>query len=391
MGIGISFFSPLPKPLKIQGLLKMEKFDRLLALDTFRGITIASMIIVNFPGTLSHVYAPLSHSKWHGCTPTDLIFPFFLFIVGVAMSYSFRKFDNKISLFAISKIAKRALIIFLIGLALNAFPFNSGISNLRILGVLQRIAVAYGIAALLCLYFNSKKLMIISGIILIVYWLLLLGFGQSDPYGMESNLVRIIDLKIIGGSHLWQGIGIPFDPEGLLSTLPAVVTAIFGYLTGKSLQTESILKSVIYRMFLIGVAAILFGKFWGIIFPINKSLWTSSYVLYTSGWALIFLSALLWLIDVKGYRKWTYPFFIFGMNSLFIYIISIVWIKIYIFSIKISKPDGSVINGVDWLYNQLFVPIAGYLNGSLLFAITHVLIFWIILLILYSRKIFIKI
>jgi predicted acyltransferase len=279
----------------------------------------------------------------------------------------------------------------LIGLALNAFPFNSGISNLRILGVLQRIAVAYGIAALLCLYFNSKKLAIISGTILIVYWLLLLGFGQSDPYGMESNLVRIIDLKIIGGSHLWQGIGIPFDPEGLLSTLPAVVTAIFGYLTGESLQTESILKSVIYRMFLIGVAAILFGKFWGIIFPINKSLWTSSYVLYTSGWALIFLSALLWLIDVKGYRKWTYPFFIFGMNSLFIYIISIVWIKIYIFSIKISKPDGSVINGVDWLYNQLFVPIAGYLNGSLLFAITHVLIFWIILLILYSRKIFIKI
>ncbi|MEW6616272.1 MAG: heparan-alpha-glucosaminide N-acetyltransferase domain-containing protein [Thermodesulfobacteriota bacterium] len=369
----------------------MEKFDRLLALDTFRGITIASMIIVNFPGSFSHVYAPLSHSKWHGCTPTDLIFPFFLFIVGVAISYSFRKFDDKTSLFATSKIAKRALIIFLIGLALNAFPFNSGISDLRILGVLQRIGIAYGIAALFCLYFNSKKLTIISGIILIIYWLLLLGFGQGDPYGMESNLVRVIDLRIFGENHLWKGIGIPFDPEGLLSTLPAVVTTIFGYLAGESLQTKSNLKSFVYCMFLVGVTAILIGKIWGITFPINKSLWTSSYVVYTSGWALIFLSILLWFIDVQGYKKWTFPFVVFGMNPLFLYVLSIVWLKIYISLIKITKADGSVVNGVDWLYNQLFVPAAGYLNGSLLFAVTHVLIFWIILLILYSRKIFIKI
>lgn len=307
------------------------------------------------------------------------------------MSYSSVKFDNKISLPVIKKIAKRVSIIFLIGLALNAFPFNFGILNLRILGVLQRIAIAYGIAAFLCLYFKPKKLLITSGIILIAYWLLLLGFGKGDPYGLENNLVRFIDLKLFGEDHLWKGAGIPFDPEGLLSTLPAVVTTIYGYLAGKSLQTNSILKTVFYRMFLIGFATILFGKIWGIIFPINKSLWTSSYVLYTLGWALVFLSVLLWLIDIKGYRKWTFPFVVFGTNSLFVYILSIVWLKTYIYLIKTSKSDGSVINGAEWLYNQLFVPVAGNLNGSLLFAVTHVFIFWIVLLVLYQRKIFIKI
>ena len=249
--------------------------NRLLALDIFRGITIAAMIIVNIPGSWSYVYAPLRHAKWHGCTPTDLIFPFFLFIVGVAMTYSFKKFNNKISLIAVRKIAKRVLVIFLIGLALNAFPFNTGFSNLRILGVLQRIAIAYGIAAILCLYFKQKKLIIISGLILIVYWLILIIFSQGDPYAMESNLVRIIDLKIIGENHLWLGLGIPFDPEGLLSTLPAVVTVILGYLTGKLIQKESNLKSAIYKLLLIGIAAIIAGLIWGMVFPINKSLWTS--------------------------------------------------------------------------------------------------------------------
>jgi predicted acyltransferase len=365
--------------------------DRLIALDTFRGITIAAMIIVNIPGSWSYVYAPLRHAKWHGCTPTDLIFPFFLFIVGAAMSYSFRKYDHKISLMALRKILKRSVLIFLIGLALSAFPFKIEISNLRILGVLQRIGIAYGIAAVLYLCFSQTKLILASGIILIGYWLLLLGFGQGDPYAAETNLVRIIDLKIIGESHLWRGIGIPFDPEGLLSTLPSVVTVIFGALTGKLIQTASNLKVAIYKMLLMGVAAILFGKIWGIIFPINKYLWTSSYVLFTAGWALIFLVVLLWFIDMKGKRKWAYPFVVFGMNSLFVYILSSVWVRSYSHFIKITTPDGSVINGYNWLYYQVFVPIAGHLNGSLLFAITHVFIFWMILLLLYRKRIFIKI
>jgi len=307
------------------------------------------------------------------------------------MSYSFRKYDNRISVIAIRKIVKRVVLIFLIGLALNAFPFKTEISNLRILGVLQRIAIAYGIAALLYLCFSQTKLIFVSGIILIGYWLLLLGFGQGDPYAVETNLVRIIDLKIIGESHLWKGVGIPFDPEGLLSTLPSVVTVIFGSLTGKSIQTGSNLKSAVYKMLIMGVSAVLLGKIWDIVFPINKYLWTSSYVLFTSGLAMIFLAVLLWFTDVRGKRKWVYPFVVFGMNSLFLYILSGIWVKTYIYLIKITAPDGSVINGYNWLYNQLFVPVAGNLNGSLLFAITHVFIFWMILLILYRKRIFIKI
>lgn len=365
--------------------------DRLIALDTFRGITIALMIIVNIPGSWSYVYAPLRHAKWHGCTPTDLVFPFFLFIVGVAMSYSFRKYDNKISPMALQKILKRSVLIFLIGLVLNAFPFKTEISNLRILGVLQRIAMAYAIAAVLYLCFSQTKLILASGIILLGYWLLLLRFGQGDPYAVETNLVRSIDLKIIGESHLWKGVGIPFDPEGLLSTLPSVATVLLGALTGKLIQTVSHLKSAVYKLLFMGVTSILLGKIWDISFPINKYLWTSSYVLFTSGLAMIFLAALLWFIDIKGKRKWAYPFVVFGMNSLFLYTLSSIWVKSYIHFIKITAPDGSVINGYKWLYNQIFVPVAGYLNGSLLFAITHVFIFWIILFLLYRKRIFIKI
>lgn len=370
---------------------KIKNTDRLLALDVFRGITIAAMIIVNIPGSWSHIYAPLRHAKWHGCTPTDLIFPFFLFIVGVAMTYSMKKFNNTISLIAIRKILKRVLLIFLIGLFLHAFPFNSGFSNLRILGVLQRIALAYGIAAMLCLYFNQKKLIILSGFILLLYWPLLFFFGQGDPYALETNLARTIDLKIIGENHVWRGLGIPFDPEGLLSTVPAVVTVIFGYLTGKVIQAESNLKSTFSKLLLAGIAAIVIGKIWGLVFPINKSLWTSSYVFYTAGWATLFLSILLWTIDIKGFKKWAYPFVIFGMNSLFVYALSSIWVKIYIDLIKITKPDGSITNAYSWLYIQIFVPVAGNLNGSLLFAFTHVFVFWIVLLILYKKKIFIKI
>jgi len=349
------------------------------------------MILVNTPGSWSYVYAPLKHSKWHGCTLTDLIFPFFLFIVGAAMRYSFGKFKDKTSPAIIRKILKRVVWIFLIGLALNAFPFKTALSNLRIWGVLQRIAIAYGIAAILCLWFNPKKLMIVSGILLIGYWLLLVGFGPGDPYAVETNMVRIIDLTIFGGHHLWMGKGIPFDPEGLLSTLPAVVTVLSGYLTGQLLQAESILKSAVYKIFCSGVAAALLGSMWGIIFPINKSLWTSSYVLYTTGWAMICLAVLLWVIDIKGYKKWNDPFVVFGTNSLFVYILSILWIKIFIHLIKISTADGSFISGYDWIFNQLFVPVAGNFNGSFLFALAHVFIFWGVCFILYHKKIFMRI
>jgi predicted acyltransferase len=349
------------------------------------------MILVNMPGSWSYVYAPLKHAHWHGCTPTDLIFPFFLFIVGAAMSYSFRKFNDNVSPAIILKILKRVLLIFLIGLALNAFPFKTAIADLRVLGVLQRIAIAYGIAAMLCLWFNSKKLMTISGVILIGYWLLLFGFGQGDPYAVDTNLVRTTDLLIFGERHLWHGKGIAFDPEGLLSTLPAIVTVISGYLAGQLLQAEPKLKTKVYKLFFSGVAAVLLGGAWGIIFPINKYLWTSSYVLYTSGWALICLAILLWLIDFKGFKKWSYPFEVFGTNSLFVYIVSILWIKIFIHLIKINTTNGVADSGYNWIFTQVFVPVAGNFNGSLLFAVVHLGLFWCLLFVLYRKKVFIKI
>jgi predicted acyltransferase len=370
---------------------KIEKQDRLIALDVFRGMTIALMIIVNIPGSWSYVYAPLRHAKWHGCTPTDLVFPFFLFAVGIAMSYSFRKYDHRFSAAALKKIARRAALIFLIGLFLNVFPFNKAISQIRILGVLQRIGIAYGLAALLYLCLNQTKLIFATGIILIGYWLLMLGFGRGDPYGVETNLVRIIDLKIIGENHMWKGVGIPFDPEGLLSTLPSIATVTLGALTGRLIQSAANLKSAIYKILLLAGLFILLGRIWNITFPINKYLWTSSYVLYTAGLAMICIAVFLWLIDVKGIKRWAFPFVVFGMNSLFLYALSSIWVRIYIYFIKITAPDGTVINGYKWLYENIFVPIAGNLNGSLLFAITHVFLFWVILYLLYRKRIFIKI
>jgi len=349
------------------------------------------MIIVNMPGSWSYVYAPLRHAKWHGCTPTDLVFPFFLFIVGVAMTFSFRKYDNRLSPVVVKKIAKRVALIFLIGLFLNAFPFHKALSDLRILGVLQRIAIAYGIAALLYLALSRTRLIVLSALLLIGYWLLLLGFGQGGPFALETNLVRTIDLKILGQSHVWGGFGIPFDPEGLLSTLPAVVTVILGALTGRLIQSAAHLRSAILRILLVGASAIVLGQLWGLFFPINKALWTSSYVLFTAGLAMLFMGVLLWLIDVRGYRRWAYPFVVFGMNSLFLYALSSIWVRTYIYLLNFETADGAATNAYKWLYEQIFVPVAGHLNGSLLFAITHVFFFWIILFLLYRKRIFIKI
>lgn len=367
------------------------KTTRLVSLDAFRGFTITAMILVNTPGSWSHLYAPLSHADWHGCTPTDLIFPFFLFIIGVSIWFSSKKFDNQLTGPIIKKITKRAIFIFLIGLLINAFPFyNIEIEKFRILGVLQRIAIAFWLGAILCLFFKKhKKLLFVSGVILLAYWAILFFFGGNRPYSLASNIVRALDIKIFGAAHLWGGKGIPFDPEGLLSSLPAVVSIIFGFMTGQMIeQTKQ--SALLPRMVLIGVLCILIGWFWGGFFPINKSLWTSSYVVYTTGFALLFLSIFIWLIDIKKIKGWAAPFFVFGTNALFAYILSMIWVKV-LFTITWANELGTSTNAYEWLYQSIMVPIAGNLNGSLLFAIVHVIIFWAILLVLYRRKIFIKV
>lgn len=369
----------------------MKTIKRYLALDVMRGITVAMMILVNNPGSWSHIYAPLEHSKWHGCTPTDLVFPFFLFVVGVSMYFSFSKYGNSLNKKSLQKIAKRTLLIFAIGLFLNSFPqWTTDYSKLRILGVLQRIALAYGAGSVIVLASPRKYLPAIGSSILLLYWALMYYLGGSDPYSLSGNATIAFDSSILGVSHLYKGFGIPFDPEGLLSTIPAIVTVLGGYWTGSLIgQTER--ASVPKKLALTGIAAILCGLLWGIFFPINKPLWTSSYVLYTSGWASCFLAFLIWIIDIKGYARWTSFFVVFGMNPLFIFALSGLWAKTMLRLIFITGSDGERVTGYNWLYSHVFQPLAGDINGSLLFALSHVIFFWSIGYVLYKKQIFIKV
>ena len=364
---------------------------RVVALDVMRGLTISLMILVNNPGNWDYVYAPLRHSKWNGCTPTDLVFPFFLFIVGVSMWFSFKKYGRGITKAGLYKVIKRTLIIFLLGLFLNLFPYFN-FENVRILGVLQRIALAYGFAAILTMQFTIKQLRYIFASILIGYWLLLLFGGNGhNPFAEQNNLVYKFDLFVLGENHMYKGLGFTFDPEGLLSTIPSIATILLGYFAGKIIEYSRSIKSSIKTLLTNGVILIFIGWIWGFIFPINKSLWTSSYVLYTGGLAIVFLTFLLWIIDVKGIKKWANPFIHFGTNPLFIYMFSELYVLILVYLVTIIDPSGEKMNGYDFLYQKVFQPIAGNMNGSLLFAIIHILVFWFITYILYKKKIFIKI
>lgn len=367
----------------------MKVPQRLVALDVFRGLTIMLMIVVNTPGTWAHVFPPLRHSEWHGCTPTDLVFPFFMFIVGVAMWFSFRKYGHQLNSSAMLKILKRTAIIFLIGLFLNAFP-RFDFAHLRIPGVLQRIALGYGLAAIFILLLKTKGRWIFAFAVLIGYWILMWAFGGDNPYSLESNLAGKIDLMILGTDHVYKGFGIPFDPEGLLSTFPAMVNVILGYFVGEMIGTTDSKKDTTLKLLMYGVASIVVALIWGIFFPINKPLWTSTYVLYTVGIGMISLSLLIWIIDMKGWKKWAHPFLVYGMNPLILYVLSILWVKV-LFAIHFTS-EGETLNGYAWLYQKVFVPIGGPGNfGSFLFAAFHGVLFWLIGYIMYKKKIFVKI
>jgi predicted acyltransferase len=372
-----------------------DKQDRLISLDAFRGATIALMILVNTPGTWGHVYAPLRHAQWHGCTLTDLVFPFFLFIIGVSMRFSFEKYEFCKWGPLFKKVLWRTITIFTIGLLLNAFPFvrqDWDWSHFRIMGVLQRIALAYIMASFIVVRADIIGIVKISLGLLFGYWILLMGYGWYsglDPYALKSNLILIVDAYIFGENHLYGGTGISFDPEGLLSTIPSIVTVLIGFLVGTMIKTAEDHKDNTQRMAVLGALLIIFGWGWGFVFPINKQLWTSSYVLYTSGIATVVLAGLIWLVDVKGLKTWTKPFVIFGANAIFLYAASGIWVKILL---KISfELDGKMISGYGYLYQTVFQPFAGDLNGSFLFALFHVFMFWLILAWMYRKKIFIKI
>jgi len=270
--------------------------------------------------------------------------------------------------------------------------FNRDFSGIRIMGVLQRIALAYGFGALLILLFKHRYLPYITGAILLFYWFMMWYFGGSDPYSLEGNIGRQIDIYIFGESHLWMGKGIPFDPEGLFSTISSIGTVLIGFMTGKFILANKNKKNSWFIKFILaGVLLVIGGQVWGLVFPINKPLWTSSYVLYTSGLAILVLSFMYWLIDILKYKKAFAFFEVFGVNPLFAFSLHVIWVKIITGIIKWKIPDEETANAYGWIYNNIFQPIGGNYTGSLLFAITHIIFFYLILLIFYKKKIFIKI
>jgi predicted acyltransferase len=362
---------------------------RLVSLDIFRGLTVAFMIIVNNPGSWDFVYAPLRHSKWNGCTPTDLVFPFFLFIVGISTWYSLKKYGNIINGKSVLRILRRALTIFAVGLFLTIFPyFGRDYSTLRIMGVLQRIALAYGIGAILCLSVRREYLWIIIALMLLFYWGLLAFFGGADPYSLNGNFALKADLAILGKNHLYKGFGIPFEPEGLLGTIPSVCTVIIGYFIGGIVGKEATGGKTAIKIILFGIAAAGLGYLWNFVFPINKPLWSGSYVLFTAGIAMGVFAMIYFIADVLKFDVLGRFFMIFGTNALFSYFIAGIWIKMLLF---IQVHSGSAkISLYSWIYEKICVPVAGNLNGSLMFAFIQMFIIWCVALILYRKKIMIR-
>ncbi len=366
-----------------------KRSGRLVSLDIFRGLTVAFMIIVNNPGSWEFVYSPLRHSKWNGCTPTDLVYPFFLFIVGMSTWYSLKKYRNEINRSSILRIFRRTVAIFVVGLFLTIFPdFGMDYSTLRIMGVLQRIALAYGIGSLICLAVKRDYLWILVAILLLSYWGILAVFGGNDPYSLGGNFALKVDIAILGKNHLYNGFGIPFEPEGLFGTIPAVCTVIIGYFIGEMTGKGSASRKTVIKIILLGAAAVGLGYLWNMIFPINKPLWTSSYVLYTAGIAMGVFSIIYLIADVFKFQAFGTFFMIFGTNAMFSYFLAGIWIKILLF-IHIQSGTGKI-SLYSWIYNKVCVPIAGNLNGSLMFAVIQMLIIWGVALILYRKKIMIR-
>tara|TARA_B110000467_G_C18298600_1_gene469748 strand:- start:113 stop:1189 length:1077 start_codon:yes stop_codon:yes gene_type:complete len=356
---------------------------RYLALDAFRGITIALMILVNTPGTWSHVYAPLLHADWNGATPTDFVFPFFLFIIGSAMFFSFKKSNFAATPEQFTKIIKRGFIMFFIGFMLNVIPFTTNIDDWRIMGILQRIGIAYAVAACLVLLLNRRGIFIISAVILLGYWALLLSIG-GDALSIEGNIIRQFDLAVLGANHMYTMRGVSFEPEGLLSTIPAVVSMLLGFELTRYLTSIEDKKISVIKLTLIGGLAIGFGVLWGLVFPINKSLWSSSYVIYTTGFACLLLAAFIWLIDIMKQTKLAEPLLVYGTNPLFVYILSFLVVTLYL------NTHIADLTTYAWLYQQLTNVFTPKL-ASFIFAFSHVALFWFVSLKLYQRKIFIKI
>ena len=366
----------------------LPQTQRLVSLDVFRGITIAGMVLVNNPGSWEHIYWPLEHAAWHGWTPTDLVFPFFLFIVGVSIPLAFAKRlesgGSKRDLYL--KIIKRTLIIFAIGLFLNGLPYFR-LAEYRIPGVLQRIAVCYFFASIIFLNTKVRTQIAIAIGLLVFYWLLVKlvpapGFAAGD-LTKEGSLPSYVD-RVVFGKHVWAQAKV-YDPEGLLSTIPAIATSLIGVLTGTWLRTEKTRYEKAAGMFVVGAVCVAIGWACNSFFVINKALWTSSYVFFTGGLALQFLSICYWLIDIKGYRRWAKPFEVFGLNAIALYVVA----DVLAMALGELKVGGDSLGS--WIYNHVFASWASPINASLAMAIAFVLVCLGLMWILYRRNIFLKV
>jgi predicted acyltransferase len=372
----------------------MEKTERLLSLDVFRGITVAAMILVNNPGSWSTIYSPLAHAKWDGCTPTDLIFPFFLFIVGVSIHLAMSKqkekgvSDNTL----IFKAFKRGLIIFALGLFLAGFPYFN-LYTIRIPGVLQRIALVFFACVLIYVKTSRQTQIYLTAFFLVLYWILMtwipvpgVGTASLQP---EANLGAWLDRLFLNG-HLWSQSK-TWDPEGILGTIPAIGTGLLGVLTGGFLSSrfhqpaEKVAWLFVYGSFLA-----IMGLWWGLVFPINKSLWTSSYVLYAGGLAMMGLALCYWLIDVQKRTWWIAPFQAFGVNAITAFFMSGLLIKISIL-LKVASEGEKQISFNTFLFKSLYAGWLDPYNASLAMAVTWVLFFFIPIRWMYRRNVIIKV
>ena len=413
--------------------------QRYYSLDVFRGATVALMILVNNPGSWTHIYSPLKHASWHGITPTDLVFPFFLFAVGNAMAFVMPRLQQGGDGLFWRKVIKRTLWIFGIGLFLNWFPFvawrngnlefipwtyttiRDGVetlSGVRILGVLQRIALCYFFASIIVYYLKARGAFLTAIIFLLVYWLILFVGNPTDPYSMLGYFGNQVDVAVLHTQHMYRGEGVPFEPEGLLSTVPAISQVIFGYLVGDyilkrgqaagapvqlengSIDTENKfvkIFSTLTGLFVAAMAFLVTAYVWSLSFPVNKKIWTSSYVLATTGMAVAILATMVYAIEVKGMRGWLARFFVvFGKNALFIFALSALLPK----GLRLIRiPNGVNKNGDpvytnpwNFMYDRVYKFMPGTEQvGSLMFALTVIAFMWLVAYWMDRKGIYVKV
>jgi predicted acyltransferase len=366
----------------------MPPGQRLLSLDVFRGLTMAAMVIVNNPGDWGTVYWPLLHAEWHGWTPTDLIFPFFLFIVGVSITLSKKSAGW-------GSILRRAVIILGLGLFLSGYP-RFDVERWRIPGVLQRIALCYlaAAAAYRVTTGNRRRQAAIIGMLAAIlalgYWAAMMFVpppgGVAGDLTPEGNLGAWIDRALLEG-HLWKP---RWDPEGLLSTVPAIATTLFGVLAGLCLGTSWRVERKAAALAMGGAVAVVVGLAWGLAFPINKPIWTSSYAIFTAGAASLLLAACYWIIDIRGWRRWTTPFVILGVNAITLFVASGLLVKTLAL-IRVAGADGREIAVSRWAYLHGFAPFFAPKNASLLYAVANLAVLFALLSWMYRRRLFLRV